>query len=175
MDPTFSFLISSESKKKKLRYECLSEERASNVHKTWTEVSFSVPHFLQIGLSLSPITYKCHLRVLRPVRRPMTNLDCVLLKDNNHALVAKSGPEIRYCLCSTLTVPRTASLPREKPQSSASTVQKKLTTFWEGNIRNPKCTLWAYWGDFSWQTAFETWWYTRRNQISSFAEKDESI
>jgi hypothetical protein len=53
-----------------------------------------------MGLSLSPITYKCHLRVLCPVR-PMTTLDCALLKDNNHALVAKSGPVInsRACLC----------------------------------------------------------------------------
>ena len=45
--------------------------------------------------------YKCRPRVLCPVRRPMTTLDCVLLKDNNHVLVAKSGPEInsRACLC----------------------------------------------------------------------------
>jgi hypothetical protein len=53
-----------------------------------------------MGLSLSPITYKCCLRVLCPVRT-MINLDCVLLKDNNSALVAKSGPEInsQACLC----------------------------------------------------------------------------
>jgi len=33
--------------------------------------------------------------------RPVTTLDCVLLKDNNWALVARSGPEInpRACLC----------------------------------------------------------------------------
>jgi len=47
-----------------------------------------------MGLSPSPMTYKCHLRVLCPVRRPITTLDCVLLKDSNRALVAKSGPEI---------------------------------------------------------------------------------
>jgi len=54
-----------------------------------------------MGLSLSPITYKCRLRVLCPVRRPMTTLDCVLLKDNNRVLVGKSGPEIKSqaCLC----------------------------------------------------------------------------
>jgi hypothetical protein len=77
------------------------EARAWHAHKAWTEVSSPVPHFLQMGLSLSPITYKCHLRVLCPVRRPMTILDCVLLKDNNHAIVAKSGLEInsRACLC----------------------------------------------------------------------------
>jgi hypothetical protein len=54
-----------------------------------------------MGLSLSPITYKCRLRVLRPVRRSMTTLDCVLLKDSYHAIAAKSGPEInsQACLC----------------------------------------------------------------------------
>ena len=44
---------------------------------------------------------KCLLKVLRPVRRPITTMDCVLLKDNNRALVARSGPEIicRASLC----------------------------------------------------------------------------
>jgi len=55
------------------------------------------PHLLQMGLLLSPLTYK----LLCPVRRPMTTLDCVLLKDNNRALVSKLSPEIssRACLC----------------------------------------------------------------------------
>jgi hypothetical protein len=60
----------------------------------WTEVSPSVPHFLQVGLLLSPIIYKCLLKVLCPVSRPITTLDCVLLKDNNQAPVARSGPQI---------------------------------------------------------------------------------
>jgi hypothetical protein len=57
--------------------------------------------FPKNGLLLRLITYKFHLRVLSPVRGPMTTLDCVLLKDNNHTLVAKLGPEInsRACLC----------------------------------------------------------------------------
>jgi len=83
MAPVFSFLISSGSKKKELRFACLSEDKASHAHKMWAEVSSSVPHFLQIRLLLSPITFKCLLRVLCPVRRPITTLDCVLLKDNN--------------------------------------------------------------------------------------------
>ena len=101
MAPIFSFLIYSGSKKKEPIYEGLSEARASHAHKTWTEVTSSVPHFLQMGLLLSPITYKCHLRVLCPVRIPMTTLGCVLLIDNNCALVAKLGPEInsRACIC----------------------------------------------------------------------------
>jgi len=54
-----------------------------------------------MGLFLSPITYKCLLMVLCPIRRPLTALDCVLLKDNNRALLARLGPEInsRVCLC----------------------------------------------------------------------------
>jgi hypothetical protein len=38
---------------------------------------------------------------LCPVRRPLTALDCVLLKDSNWAFVARLGPEInsRACLC----------------------------------------------------------------------------
>ena len=69
--------------------------------KCGTEVSSSVPHFLQVGLLLSPIIYRCLLKVLCPVSRPITTLDCVLLKDNNRALVARSGPEIisQACLC----------------------------------------------------------------------------
>jgi hypothetical protein len=45
--------------------------------------------------------YKCLLKVLRPVRRPITTLDCVLVQGNNRALAARLGPEIsfRVCLC----------------------------------------------------------------------------
>ena len=88
------FLISTESKKKEPRYVCLSEDKAPHSHKMWTEVSSSVPHFLRVGLLLSPVTYKCLLKMLCPVRRPITTLKCVLLKDNNQALVARLGPEI---------------------------------------------------------------------------------
>jgi len=101
MAPILSFLISSWSKKKKPRYVCLSEAKASHSHKMWTDVSSSVLHFLQMGLLLSPIIYKCLPKVLCPVSRPITTLDCVLLKDNYRALVARSGPEInsQACLC----------------------------------------------------------------------------
>ena len=96
-----SFLISSWSKKKEHRCICLSEAKASLSHKMWTEVSSSIPHFLQVGLLLSPVIYKCLLKVLCSVSRLITTLDCVLLKDNNQVLVARSGPEVnsRACLC----------------------------------------------------------------------------
>ena len=67
--PALSFLISSGSTKKEPRYAFLSEAMASHSHKMWTEVSSSVPHFLQVGLLLSPIIYKYLLKALCPVRR----------------------------------------------------------------------------------------------------------
>jgi len=101
MAPVFIFLISSGSTKNEPRCVYLSEDKASHSHKMWTEVSSSVPHFLQVELLLSPITYTCLLKVLFPVRRPITALGCVLLKDNNLAFVARLGPEIisKACLC----------------------------------------------------------------------------
>jgi uncharacterized membrane protein len=53
--PVLSFLISSGSKKKEPRYVCLSEAKALHSRKMWTKVSSLVPHFLQMGLLLSPI------------------------------------------------------------------------------------------------------------------------
>jgi hypothetical protein len=49
----------------------------------------------------APIIYKYLLKVLCPVSRPITTLECVLLKDNNLVLVARTGPEInsQACLC----------------------------------------------------------------------------
>jgi hypothetical protein len=69
---------------------CMPECLAQNVD--WG--SSSVPHFLQMGLLLNPIIYRCLLRVLCPVSRPITTLDWVLLKDNRRAPVARSGPEL---------------------------------------------------------------------------------
>jgi hypothetical protein len=97
-----STLISSGSKKKEPRYAWLSEEaNASHSHRMWTEVSSSIPHFLQMGSLHNPMMCKCILKVLCPVSRPITTLDYVLLKDNNRAPIAGSGPEInsRACLC----------------------------------------------------------------------------
>ena len=89
-------------------YVCLSGAKASHSHKMWTEVSSSVPHFLQMELLISPIIYKCLLKVLCPASRPITTLDCVLLKDNNRAPVVRSKPEInsRLSLCNAWTTPQ---------------------------------------------------------------------
>jgi hypothetical protein len=37
--------------------------------------------------------YKCLLEVLYPVSRPITTLDFILLRDNNRALLARSGQQ----------------------------------------------------------------------------------
>jgi hypothetical protein len=78
---------------------CLCVAKASHSHKTWAEVSFSAPHFLHKGLSLSPIMWRCLLKVLCPVSRPVTTLDCVLLKDSSLVLAAVRGPEINSWAC----------------------------------------------------------------------------
>jgi hypothetical protein len=94
-----SSLISSGSKRKDPRCVYLSEAKTSHLHKMWADVSSSVPHFLQMGLSPNPITHRCLLRVLCPVSRPIKTLDWVLLKDNRRALVARTGPEINSRAC----------------------------------------------------------------------------
>jgi hypothetical protein len=65
----------------------------------WAEFSSSAPHLLHSVLSDSPIRWRCLLRVLCPVRRPLTALDCVLLKDRNLALAPKQGPKINSRAC----------------------------------------------------------------------------
>jgi hypothetical protein len=49
--------MSSGSKKKKPRFACLSEARASHSHRMWAEVSSSAPHMLHNGLPDRPIIY----------------------------------------------------------------------------------------------------------------------
>jgi hypothetical protein len=101
MAPKPILLMSSGSKKKKKpRYACLSEAKAPHSQRMWGEVSSSAPHLPHSGLSSSPSRWKCLLRVLCPVRKPLTALDCVVLKDRNLALAPRQGPEIssRACL-----------------------------------------------------------------------------
>jgi hypothetical protein len=78
----------------------MSEVKASHSQRMWAEVSSFTPHFLYSGLSSSPSRWRCRLRVLCPVSRPVTALDWVLLKDKNLALAPRLGPEIssRACL-----------------------------------------------------------------------------
>jgi len=89
MAPIPSTIMSSGPKKKKPRYVCLSEAKVSHSNKMWTEVSSSVPHFLQVGSLHSSIICNYLLKVLCPVSRPITTQDYVLLKDNNRAPIAR--------------------------------------------------------------------------------------
>ena len=99
MAPTLILLMSSGTKKNEARYTCLSEPKASHSQRMWAEVSSLTPHFLHKGLSSSPSRWRCLLRVLCPVRRPITALDCVLLNDRSLALVPRVGPKINSLSC----------------------------------------------------------------------------
>jgi len=101
--------MSSGSKKKWPRYTCLSKAKASHSQRTWAEVSSSAPHLLHSGLSDSPIRWRCLLRLLCLVRRPVTALECVLLKDRNLALSPTQGPEFNSRACHWV-LPRTRHL-----------------------------------------------------------------
>jgi len=50
---------------------------------------------------LDPLHVNVFSRCYVHLRRPITSLDCVLLKDNNRAPLARLGPQINYrdCLC----------------------------------------------------------------------------
>jgi hypothetical protein len=63
------------------------------------EISSFAPHFLHNGLSVSLIKWRCLLRVLCPVVKPVTALDCILLKDKSLALVPRQGPKINSWTC----------------------------------------------------------------------------
>ena len=94
-------LTSSGSKKKEPKCTCLCQAKVLPLHKTWIEVSSCTPHHLHKGLQLSPIKCRFLLRVLFPVRRPVTTLNCVLLKDSILVLAVELGPKIIFqaCLC----------------------------------------------------------------------------
>ena len=98
--PRLKLLMSSGTKKKESKYACLSEVKASHSQRMWDEVSFSTPHLPHKGILVSPIKWRCFLRVLCPVRRPITTLDCVLLKYKSLVFAPGLGPEIdsRPCL-----------------------------------------------------------------------------
>ena len=164
---------------------CLSETKASHSHKMLNEVSSSVPHFLQMGLLPSPIMHKCLFKVLCPVRKPITTLVWVLLKDNSQATVASSWPEINSwaCLCVLqgphlnarccfpiqqfnsllifcLETPKKGSGPTnrwaEPVHASLSAISFPLTPALPGTQYNPT----ACWAEIS----FNTCWHCRANR-----------
>jgi len=121
MAPTLILLMSPGSKKKEPRYACLNEAKASHSQRMWAEVSSFTPHLLHSGLSSSPSRWRCLPRVLCPVRRPVTALDWVLLKDRNPALGPRQGPEISSRACLWIS-PRPRKLLRNGCQTVLSTI-----------------------------------------------------
>ena len=110
--PRLILLMSSGSRNKKPRYACLSEAKASHSQRMWAEVSSSAPHLLHSGLSDSPVTLRCILRVLCPVSRPVTALDCV----GTEPALGVSGPtnfrtEPSLVSSSALSLPCTPACP----------------------------------------------------------------
>jgi len=93
MSPRRIPLMSSGSKKKEPRYTCLCEAKVSHSQRMWAAFSSFTPHLLHNELSDSPIRWRCLLRMLCPVRRPVTTLDCVL------ALAPRQDPEINSRAC----------------------------------------------------------------------------
>jgi hypothetical protein len=70
------------------------QDTGTHEPKMWAEVSCSAAHFLHSGLSINPIKWRCHHRVLCPVRSLVTTLHCSLLRDKNLTLVPRLGPDI---------------------------------------------------------------------------------
>jgi hypothetical protein len=78
MAPKIILLMSPACKKKQPRYVCLSKAKASHSQRMWREVSSSAPHLLHSGLSSISSRWRYLLRVLCPVRRPVTALGNVV-------------------------------------------------------------------------------------------------
>jgi len=131
MAPRLTLLMSSGSKKKAPRYACVSEAKAWHSQRMWAEVPFSAPHLLNNGLSDSPSRWRCLLRVLCPVRRPVTALDCVLLKDRNLALAPEQDPEINSRACLWVS-------PRPHHHTQCWLTNQRLILFLKSCLQNPK-------------------------------------
>ena len=121
----------SSGSKKEPRYACLSEAKASHSQRMWAEASSAAPRHLHNGLSDSPITWRCLLRVLCPVRRPVTALYCVLLKDRNIALAPRQGPETSSRAYLWVS-------PRPRHHAQSSDCKHKMTSRYGGKLRIEK-------------------------------------
>jgi hypothetical protein len=73
--------------------------KASHSQRMWVKELSFVAHLLFKGILVSPSNWRCLLKVLCPVRRPTTTLDCVLLRDESLVFVAQLGPKFNYQTC----------------------------------------------------------------------------
>jgi hypothetical protein len=85
---------------------------------------------LHNGLFVSPIKWRCLLRVLCPVRRPVTTLDCILLRDRSLALVPRQGPRINYQACLRV-------LPRLRHCPQCWFVNQRIILFFSSCLETP--------------------------------------
>ena len=130
MAPKLRFLISPGSRKKEPRYVCLREARASHSHRTWAEVSSPASHHLHRGLLVSPSRWRCLLRVLCPVRRPVTTLDWILLRVINFFLVPGLGSEINSRACLWMS-------PRPRHWASCWLTNQWTSLFYRSRLETP--------------------------------------
>jgi len=117
--------------KKEPRCLCLSEVKVSQSQRMWAEVSSFTPHPLHSGVSSSPSRWRCLLRVLCPVRRPVTALDWVLLKDRNLALAPRLGPEINSRACLGV-------LPKSLQLAQCRLINQRLSLFCISLLETPR-------------------------------------
>jgi hypothetical protein len=120
-------------------------------------IIWALRHFLPVELLLNPITYRCLLRVLSLVRRPLVALDFVLLQDNKWAFAAGLGPwnqflglslsttrTMPHCqmlvflptfnmivnLLLVISFPHTPACPETQYSPTVCQVEKSLNAFW---------------------------------------------
>ena len=107
MTPRLQLLISFGSKKKEPRLYVWVKPRLGTRTKMWAEVSSSASNLLHKGLLVSPIRWRCLLR-LCPVGRPMTNPGLCCVKVQKPGLRCQTGAWnqcLRMFLITTKTAP----------------------------------------------------------------------
>ena len=133
MAPKLILWISCGSKNKEPRCTYLEEARASHSQRMWVEISSSIAHLLHVGLSTSPRRWRCLLRVLCPVRRPVTALAWVLLKDKNFSLAPRLGSEMNSWACLGVS-------PRPRHLAHFWLNNQWLSRFWISRLETPRAS-----------------------------------
>jgi hypothetical protein len=132
MAPKLLLLTSSGSQKKRRSPDTYVWVRPRpHIHKEYEPRFPLTPHFLHSGLSSNPNKYRCLLRVLYPVRRPVTTLDWVLLKDKNLILVPGQSPEINSRPCLWV-------LPRSRQLAHCWLINQQPSLFFISRLETPK-------------------------------------
>jgi len=78
-----------------LKYACLSEARALNTKRGLRFLPL-LPTSYIMGYWSTPLSKDVLSKVLCPVKRPVTTLDCVLLKNNSLRFAVRLATEISF-------------------------------------------------------------------------------